>query len=896
MKGKIATLVVTLLIATTVFSVTGKQISLTEECLEIQNENNIDFESKEIIIEGYENYNIKPLVGNVFASTWTKNYNTVYGWDEGGYDEKACCIIETHDGGYMVLGNIDRFDNSDFFLMKLDANGETTKLTFYDSLGKPDFATSMVEVYIQGNGENPESYWAYVVTGYTRNHLENGYSDGFICQIDENFIVKRSYLFFNADRPTSHNEFFYSIEDFSKLNSANNFVVVGSEQSAPILGENSIVMTLSEKLIITNKKSYGFNMLERFSSVECINVNPTTINFAIVGDNGFINPLLTSKRDGHLVILNEDLTFNTGYKYGEIGEQYYEYIESIKQTSDGGFILVGNQLNRFSGDADSENNLLAIKTDSNGVPDWAYVYQFPRKSGKTCNTIGYDVCESPFGDGFIITGVSYLLEGLYPDENDLLYLKINNNGNVDWARTMGTGCHSPCIWIPLTGDDQGKSVLWNDDGIIIAGFSNSPEIVTRPYDTIVAKYNRDGEKSGSCCYYDLGVPGKTEIDSEPVDELDETEFNLQYQNWDLNKEDITVNFNEFCKGIEWVPISIENIDGGWGISAILKNNGEQSTDVDWSINVAGNLLFLGSETSGTKTIFPNEEIKIKSSLLMGFGPADITVNAKGVTKKASCFLLGPFVTGVEPLLVNKGNNVIYHEDYGDSLWRMNAMGGSQTQLTDFGWFAKYSPNFQKIAFSDFYDNGIWICDANGANPVKITDKGTAPSWSPSGSHLCYHTGGTEGVKRRIWIVASNGSYPHEISDNPGSFPEWSPDGKKIAYHGEVGTGIWVIDPSGANNNLLYNGGGYPSWSPNGKWICYQKFSDRLIWKMTSSGTNHQQLSEFPGIHPDWCPTNDYIAYETQQGSTWIGIRAVKDDSTDDHEIHNRGHAPDWGKV
>lgn len=91
-------------------------------------------------------------------------------------------------------------------------------------------------------------------------------------------------------------------------------------------------------------------------------------------------------------------------------------------------------------------------------------------------------------------------------------------------------------------------------------------------------------------------------------------------------------------------ITIESIDGGFGVSAIIKNNNKQYLEsIQWSINLVGNLVFMSKETTGTVDIPPNEIAKIKSAFILGFGSISITVTADSCTKTATATLLGPFV-------------------------------------------------------------------------------------------------------------------------------------------------------------------------------------------------------------------------------------------------------------
>jgi len=97
-------------------------------------------------------------------------------------------------------------------------------------------------------------------------------------------------------------------------------------------------------------------------------------------------------------------------------------------------------------------------------------------------------------------------------------------------------------------------------------------------------------------------------------------------------------------GIPAAVISIEEIKGGFGVKATLKNIGELAgEDIPWSISLSG-LVFIGGEKTGTIDLAPGETTTIKSGLVFGFGPTTITVNAGGTVASAQGFIIGPIVT------------------------------------------------------------------------------------------------------------------------------------------------------------------------------------------------------------------------------------------------------------
>ena len=121
---------------------------------------------------------------------------------------------------------------------------------------------------------------------------------------------------------------------------------------------------------------------------------------------------------------------------------------SVKQTSDGGYIIAGN--NFSSG---TSNDVYLIKTDLSGNYQWAKTY------GGTDNDFGRSVKQTQDG-GYIIAGST---SSFGAGSNDVWLIKVDSNGNQDWAKTFGG-----------TGNDGGYGVeIAADGGYVAAGGHNS---------------------------------------------------------------------------------------------------------------------------------------------------------------------------------------------------------------------------------------------------------------------------------------------------------------------------------------------------------------------------------------------------------------------------------------
>ena len=122
---------------------------------------------------------------------------------------------------------------------------------------------------------------------------------------------------------------------------------------------------------------------------------------------------------------------------------------SVRQTSDGGYIIAGYTYSYGNGSGD----VYLIKTNGSGDTVWTRAY------GGTSDDGGSSVRQTADG-GYIIAGTTYSFgAGGY----DVYLIKTNASGDTLWTRTYGG-----------TGDDEGESVQQTaDGGYIIAGYTSS---------------------------------------------------------------------------------------------------------------------------------------------------------------------------------------------------------------------------------------------------------------------------------------------------------------------------------------------------------------------------------------------------------------------------------------
>lgn len=152
-----------------------------------------------------------------------------------------------------------------------------------------------------------------------------------------------------------------------------------------------------------------------------------------------------------LVFSGTDASADWLKTFGGMGEDDGWWVE---QTSDGGFIIVGNTTSYSTGD---DWDVWLIKTDANGNQQWNKTFGGP--------TDDYGMCvQQTWPDGgYIIVGTTGDYFGV--GNPDILLIKTDAGGNTQWSKTFGG-----------IGQDRAACVRQTspDGGYVIAGTTGLP--------------------------------------------------------------------------------------------------------------------------------------------------------------------------------------------------------------------------------------------------------------------------------------------------------------------------------------------------------------------------------------------------------------------------------------
>jgi hypothetical protein len=193
--------------------------------------------------------------------------------------------------------------------------------------------------------------------------------------------------------------------------------------------------------------------------------------------------------DGGYIVVGETRSFGTG---GDIlliktdangnviwaktyGGANYDYAYSVQQTSDGGYILVGGTWSFGAGIFD----IFLIKTDENGNIQWAKTY------GGTREDYGFSFQQTSDG-GYIVVGHTVSFGA---GNWDVFLIKTDANGNVQWAKTYGGTDYDLAFSVEQT----------SDGGYIAAGYTRYVDIISSYY-VFLVKTEANGNLSWAKTY------------------------------------------------------------------------------------------------------------------------------------------------------------------------------------------------------------------------------------------------------------------------------------------------------------------------------------------------------------------------------------------------------------
>lgn len=271
---------------------------------------------------------------DVFLVKADKTGNLIWQKTFGGADwDFANSMVATADGGFIIAGTTYSYGhgNADGYVIKADANGDTTWTKTFGGLKDDEFKS-----VIQTSDGN------YALTGYTKSYNDS-LGDGWILRINQlgNYTFSVSVGGIFSDN-------FNNLVELPNTN----LYFVGSNKSYKN-GSN----TVNWRCVIN---ASNIVVLDDYIG----NTNTERYNYSAVGLNGTIvtvgyNNYLGANSDANIHVFNSGL----GYiSYNPFGVENTDELFSISKTKDKGFVAIGTSF----GNTSLLNDILFVKTDSLG--------------------------------------------------------------------------------------------------------------------------------------------------------------------------------------------------------------------------------------------------------------------------------------------------------------------------------------------------------------------------------------------------------------------------------------------------------------------------------------------------------------------------------------------------
>ncbi len=361
------------------------------------------------------------VLGLFFASTaialepgdtlWTRTYG-------GTGSEQGFSVQQTQDGGYIITGYAMINWNYDVYLIKTDAQGDTTWTR--------RFGGTSVE---QGNSVQQTSDGGYIIAGYTTSYGAGSW-DAYLIKTDAlgDTLWTQTYGGSSLD-------WAFSVQQTQD----GGYIVTGSTQSYGAGSHDVWLIKTDQSGNQEWSRTFGGSAYDHGNSVQ-----QTT-------DGGYLVAGITlsygaGSYDFWLIKTDGSGTEEWNYTFGGTED---DQGNSVQQTADGGYIIVGHTTSYGAGDYD----VYLVKTDASGTEEWSQTY------GGSYMDIGEGVWQTSDG-GYILTGET---KSYGAGSYDVYLVKTDASGTEEWSQAYGGG-----------DDDKGYCIQQaTDGGYITAGSTRS---------------------------------------------------------------------------------------------------------------------------------------------------------------------------------------------------------------------------------------------------------------------------------------------------------------------------------------------------------------------------------------------------------------------------------------
>jgi uncharacterized delta-60 repeat protein len=334
-------------------------------------------------------------------ATWAKAYG-------GVNHDVAHCIQQASDGGFIVAGETSSFGvvNPDVWVLKLDVNGSIQWQKIYGGIGF-DIGRSIQQTADGG----------YIVAGETSSFGTD--TDVWILKLNADGTIRWQNRYGGNGVNVA-----YSVQQTSE----GGYIVAGETTPAGAAAADAFVLKLKSDGSTDWQKSYGGAGDDRAWSIRQ------------ASDGGFIVAGETNSYGAggfDIWVWKLDASGSVAWQK-TFGGNKDDTAYSVRQTSDGGYIIAGGATPAGS----IFNDVFLLKLDASGSMVWGKTY------GGANNDVAFSVQQTSDG-GYIIAGKN----SPNPITSNMWVLKLDSNGGVVWEKTYGG-----------QGSNSANFVFQNSDG------------------------------------------------------------------------------------------------------------------------------------------------------------------------------------------------------------------------------------------------------------------------------------------------------------------------------------------------------------------------------------------------------------------------------------------------
>jgi len=239
---------------------------------------------------------------------------------------------------------------------------------------------------------------------------------------------------------------------------------------------------------------------------------PTKDGFAVLGSDYQCFYLIKLDNNGNVL---------WSKKYAGLGGlSHFSFLERgiFTETSDGGFIAVGNFSKPSNDYRTKKQGALVVKFDRNGNVQWTKMYESRNDFGAaTISSLGvkelpnkHFIAAMSIQDAALFTGGG----GVYGTANDFLIMEIDTNGNIVYARRVGRSKSNEIPTSIILNTNGGCTVSGWGLTVIAEGPNSTNAIVDIPLvqldstgNVVSCKDYKINSKHAACGYADIAPDG-----------------------------------------------------------------------------------------------------------------------------------------------------------------------------------------------------------------------------------------------------------------------------------------------------------------------------------------------------------------------------------------------------